>query len=289
MPLMPLSVMRPILHTMIPLLHTLTPLPYGLKAMIRETVGGTRLSSTSGISTLRALCREVGYPEELCITVCCTALAVLWMALHKEKFSLLATSLQAAAGVTGNQRWALILSSSARVSLVTYTAVIAVHHGFDLSLPTRLMILTDQVTCALATQRERCTSGWLIRGLAGFLIRLQLASLHPLGWNISSTCNRSELMLLQPYLIRSSSIVSRTEEQPCPALGCKCPCCLLAQWVRATAEASSKLPYCCPSSLSATSASSIHLPTGLYRCEHSWWNPPPHPIMTCFPLRTSLL
>ena len=77
-----------------------------------------------------ALCQEVGclFHDELCITTCCTALAVLWMALHKEKFPLLATSLQAAAGVTGNQRWALILPSSARVSLVTHTAVIAVRY-----------------------------------------------------------------------------------------------------------------------------------------------------------------
>ena len=106
------------------------PLINGVKAMIRETMGGTRLSSTVGISTLRTLCQEVGCPfhDELCITVCCTALAVLWMALHKEKFPLLATSLQAAAGVTGSQRWALILPSSARVSLVTYTAVIAVRY-----------------------------------------------------------------------------------------------------------------------------------------------------------------
>ena len=50
------------------------------------------------------------------------------MALHKEKFPLLPTSLQAAAGVIGHQRWALILPSSARVSLVTYTAVIAVRY-----------------------------------------------------------------------------------------------------------------------------------------------------------------
>ena len=47
---------------------------------------------------------------------------------NKEKFPLLATSLQAAAGVCGHQRWALILPSSARVSLVTYTAVIAVRY-----------------------------------------------------------------------------------------------------------------------------------------------------------------
>ena len=50
------------------------------------------------------------------------------MGLHQEKFPLLATSLQAAAGVCGRQKWALILPSSARVSLVTYTAVIAVRY-----------------------------------------------------------------------------------------------------------------------------------------------------------------
>ena len=73
--------------------------------MILETVGGTRLSSTSGVTTLRTLCQEVGcsFHDELCIPVCCTALSVLWMALHKEKFPLLAKSLQAAAGVAGKQ------------------------------------------------------------------------------------------------------------------------------------------------------------------------------------------
>ena len=106
------------------------PLINRVKEMILETVGGARLSSASGITTLRTLCQEVGcsFHEELCIPVCCTALSVLWMALHKEKFPLLATSLQAAAGVAGKQRWALILPSSARVSLVTYTAVIAVRY-----------------------------------------------------------------------------------------------------------------------------------------------------------------
>ena len=87
------------------------PLINGIKAIIRETMGGTCLASAEGIATLRTLCQEVGCPfhDELCITTCCTALAVLWMALHKEKFPLLATSLQAAAGVIGHQRWALIL------------------------------------------------------------------------------------------------------------------------------------------------------------------------------------
>ena len=50
------------------------------------------------------------------------------MGLHQEKFPLLATTLQAAAGVSGPQKWALILPSSARVLLVTYTAVIAVRY-----------------------------------------------------------------------------------------------------------------------------------------------------------------
>ena len=45
-----------------------------------------------------------------------------------SQFPLLATLLQAAAGVDGRQKWALILPSSVRVSLVTYTAVIAVRY-----------------------------------------------------------------------------------------------------------------------------------------------------------------
>ena len=56
------------------------------------------------------------------------AMAVLWMALHKEKFPLLADTLQSAAGIAGKQRWALILPSSARVSQVTYTTVIGVRY-----------------------------------------------------------------------------------------------------------------------------------------------------------------
>ena len=106
------------------------PIVNELREMVLETVGGTRLRSKSGVATLRAICQEVGcaFHDELCIPVCCTALSVLWMALHKEKFPLLAGSLQAAAGVAGKQRWALILPSSARVSLVTYTTVIAVRY-----------------------------------------------------------------------------------------------------------------------------------------------------------------
>ena len=106
------------------------PLINSIQVLLRATMGGMKVASAEGIATLQSLCQEVGCPyhDELGSTTCCVALVVLWMGLHHEKFSLLATSLQAAAGVVGHQRWALILPSSARVSLVTYTAVIAVRY-----------------------------------------------------------------------------------------------------------------------------------------------------------------
>ena len=106
------------------------PLINGIQAILRATMGGMSVASAEGIATLQSLCQEVGCPyhDELDSTTCCVALVVLWMGLHQEKFPLLATSLQAAARVVSRQRWALILPSSARVSLVTYTAVIAVRY-----------------------------------------------------------------------------------------------------------------------------------------------------------------
>ena len=56
----------------------------------------------------------------------------------------------------------------------------------------------------------------------------------------------------------------------------------------AMAEASSRLPYCWPSSLRATSTSDIHRATGLYGCVHSWWKPPPQPMITCLVRNTVL-
>ena len=49
----------------------------------------------------------------------------------------------------------------------------------------------------------------------------------------------------------------------------------------AIAEASSRFPCCWPSSLRAMSTSDIHRATGLYGCVHSWWKPPPQPMITC--------
>ena len=106
------------------------PLINRVQVILRATMGGRSVSSEEDIVTLQLLCQEVGCPyhEELRSTACSVALVVLWMGLHQEKFPLLATTLQAAAGVSGPQKWALILPSSARVSLVTYTAVIAVRY-----------------------------------------------------------------------------------------------------------------------------------------------------------------
>ena len=83
--------------------------------------------SPEGIAALQTICREVGcdFQPRLCSPVFCTAVVVLWLALHRDRFLLLADTLQAAAGVAGKQ---LILPSSACVSFVTHTTVIAVRY-----------------------------------------------------------------------------------------------------------------------------------------------------------------
>ena len=95
------------------------PLINRVQVILRATMGGRSVSSAEDIVTLQLLCQEVGCPyhEELRSTACSVALVVLWMGLHQEKFPLLATTFQAAAGVSGPQKWALILPSSAEVFL----------------------------------------------------------------------------------------------------------------------------------------------------------------------------
>ena len=59
------------------------------------------------------------------------AFAILWMGLRGEREglpSMLATSFAEAAGVAGRQKWCLVLSSSARVSQVTYQTVVGVRY-----------------------------------------------------------------------------------------------------------------------------------------------------------------
>ena len=69
-----------------------------------------------------------------------TALAVLWLATHRQEVEpMVAQGLIAAAGLRGKQNWALILSSSARVSEVTYKTVVAVRYPeLDADTPTRV-------------------------------------------------------------------------------------------------------------------------------------------------------
>ena len=69
-----------------------------------------------------------------------TALTVLWLATHRHDVdTMVAQRLVEAAGLRGRQNWALILSSSARVSKVTYETVIAVRYPeLDADTPTHV-------------------------------------------------------------------------------------------------------------------------------------------------------
>ena len=69
-----------------------------------------------------------------------TALAVLWLATQRNEVEpMVAQELITAAGLRGKQNWALILSSSARVSEVTYETVVAVRYPeLDADTPTRV-------------------------------------------------------------------------------------------------------------------------------------------------------
>ena len=101
-----------------------------IRILLNESLAPDPTLSDDSVATLPLLCQEVGgyYHDRLCTPVFCAAMSVLWMALHKEKFPLLADALQSAAGISGKQRWALILPSSARVSQVTFTTVIGVRY-----------------------------------------------------------------------------------------------------------------------------------------------------------------
>ena len=70
-------------------------------------------------------------PPRLSTEIQRAAYVILWMGLRGEREglpSMLATSFAEAAGVSGRQKWGLVLSSSARVSQVTYQTVVGVRY-----------------------------------------------------------------------------------------------------------------------------------------------------------------
>ena len=70
-------------------------------------------------------------PPRLSTEIQRAAYAILWMGLRGEREGLpcmLATTFAEAAGVSGRQKWGLVLSSSARVSQVTYQTVVGVRY-----------------------------------------------------------------------------------------------------------------------------------------------------------------
>ena len=70
-------------------------------------------------------------PPRLSTEIQRAAYAILWMGLRGEREglpSMLATSFAEVAGVSGRQKWGLVLSSSARVSQVTYQTVVGVRY-----------------------------------------------------------------------------------------------------------------------------------------------------------------
>ena len=107
-----------------------------IRALLVELLDDVCRLTPRCVATLQTICREVGcdFQQRLCSPIFCTAVVVLWLALHRERFPLLADTLQAAAGVAGKQRWALILPSSAWVSFVTYITVIAVRYPLNWTL-----------------------------------------------------------------------------------------------------------------------------------------------------------
>ena len=98
------------------------PVVKALRALLLELLGDATRITAEGMATLQMICREVGceFQQRLCSSVFCTAVVVLWLALHQDRFPLLANTLEEAAGLAGTQKWALILPSSARVSFVFF-------------------------------------------------------------------------------------------------------------------------------------------------------------------------
>ena len=99
-----------------------------LKLLLEETDDP---SNSKHITAVTQLWCEIFNNEETWLTtsVCVTCFAILWLAIKGEGVSsMVATTLDAAAGLAQRQKWGLILPSSARVSLLTYQTVLGVRY-----------------------------------------------------------------------------------------------------------------------------------------------------------------
>ena len=98
---------------------------------LRQLLANDDPTDSEHITAVTQLWCEIFDNEETWLTtsVCVTCFAILWLAIKGEGVSsMVATTLDAAAGLVQRQKWGLILPSSARVSLLTYQTVLGARY-----------------------------------------------------------------------------------------------------------------------------------------------------------------
>ena len=98
---------------------------------LRQLLANDDPTDSEHITAVTQLWCKIFDNEETWLTtsVCVTCFAILWLAIKGEGVSsMVATTLDAAAGLAQRQKWGLILPSSARVSLLTYQTVLGVRY-----------------------------------------------------------------------------------------------------------------------------------------------------------------
>ena len=98
---------------------------------LRQLSANDDPTDSEHITAVTQLWCEIFDNEETWLTtsVCATCFAILWLAIKGEGVSsMVAITLDAAAGLAQRQKWGLMLPSSARVSLLTYQTVLGVRY-----------------------------------------------------------------------------------------------------------------------------------------------------------------
>ena len=125
----------------------------GLSQLLQECTKQPLGLSTGSVNVFLDLCKETisGYWVAGITSCCCTAIAVLWLALAPERFPLQADTFSCTAGTAGKQKWSLILPSSARVSELTYITIIGTRY------PELDDVQNDIIQFGNYLQAEQCT------------------------------------------------------------------------------------------------------------------------------------